>query len=77
MRGQIERLGGQLLGRVLPKAEAAAACTIDDRWTYCQYCIWDESWGCYRPAYRHEVRENDCRWYTDEPCGTWIGNWCC
>src|SRR5690242_12664471 len=77
MLRQLERLGGQVLGRVLPTEKAAAACTITTRWTYCGYCIWDASWGCYRPAYRHEERLNDCRWYTDQACGSWVGNWCC
>jgi hypothetical protein len=75
MLDMIERLGVRALSRILPKTEAAASCTIATRWTYCGYCIWYN--GCYRPAYRHEERLNDCRWYTDQPCGSWVGNWCC
>jgi hypothetical protein len=58
----------KLLSRFVPTTEAAAACTIADRWVWCGGCVWVD--GCYRHLLQHQIRENDCRWYNDGQCGS-------
>lgn len=75
---RIETWGEHLLALVVPRVEAAAACTPAGRWRSCGYCTLDYACASDRAlAVRYEERKPSCQWFTTVPCSDGYVAQCC